>query len=358
MEDRPYCSSCFGVVEDYDFSSFKPLTWTDVTSHLKTRLLMDDEWIHESLDQLDWWPWFLRQSFSVTERFDFDYDGFPDTALRVQFTTDLGRLLDPSEGFEIVAGLNRRFKVGSFVVINDRLIATGAVGFNSRNRSLLNLLHNNALIQAIVSHETALDLEADGRLELAIHSHPRSGSRTEKDELLSFFESEAFANRDRQLVDGLRKTVQLIQVRKYLDSGATQGFTADDVTFVNFDGFDVGIGWQDETLHSQRFGPGMDCSSTLIVCRDALPSEFLNDLNLLLHAGFNLGIGHFGSITQVNSSQFTSVNLSTFFAHSFLAQKGFDAFDSIVSATNAIAQNVASCRKLAEVLAAARGDSQ
>lgn len=329
------CLICGTSIPEIPFDSFARIEWPEIQQHMKARLLIDEEWFLEDANSFKWWPWFLSQDVYVSEIIEIDPDGVPDQVVRVTVETELGYPTDAEEILKVVNELNNQYPFGSFLVIDGILLVTFSIGLNSRSRTLMTLLHNNALIQAIVAHDVARTLEEKGLIAIKYSDHPSSGRREDPDDLLSFYESSQFvideSSDNRVLVrDSIRNM--------YLRDGVKIGFENDEVTFFNFDNHDFGVGWQDERGFSQRFGRGLLLLTNVAQTQGPVSLDVINDLNCMMAAPNGLGVGHLGSVSGLQYPTHYSLQLVSFLSYVSVENNEFGLQGGTMSTMNALHQ--------------------
>ena len=247
-------------------ASWPAVSWKEIRDHLVGRLMMDEEWIVDTPNQLVWWPSPLPVSVRVVEQGSFP--GSTENWIQVSASTRIA-VVEEELGRELACDLNNRFRVGALVYLEDSLHLITNYAFNPRNRSLLAWFHQAILIQA----STALDLVGEVShikgVEIPSIQHPTSGERFDVDELVDIYGTEQL-NFD--VDEGVEEQFELIRsqiAEFFLGNGYQLGFSNDEVDFFNLgfdsddpdallDGaFDCAVGFMRGTILERKLGPSL-----------------------------------------------------------------------------------------------------
>jgi hypothetical protein len=237
------------------------------------------------------------------------------------------------------------YPFGSLVVLEDnRVLALASVALYGRNRPLLSLLHEVALVQATFAQDLSRQLYEDGIVLTDHPRHPNSGHRYEADELIQkIYGGEIFAPLS-DLIP-IRDAVRKYWRSMMLQTNVELGFENDEVTFVTHeDRFDCAVGWRDEEFSTTKFGKSLMVWNNLTMTPEPLSAEEMNSLNLAIAQETEYGLGHLGGITQFMNDSFNAIRHIAVLPYYFLqsAEHGIDG--AVITAHNGILQAAASAR--------------
>ena len=267
--------------------------------------MMDDEWILDGPDSIEWWPSLLPMTISVIQSGTFSDSG--ENFLRVSATTELGRT-DEQLGIELASKYHRALPVGAVVYADGALRLTTIYCFGPRNRSLLTWFKQALLIQSSAAIQLARDLnEVDG-VEVQSRMHPITGFRSDVDDLVKIYgvDSLIFA-----IDDGVVGHYNELRPRLrdlFVNTGYSPGFSNDEVDFYNLGfaadepgalqrgGFDFGIGFMRGTDLEKKIGPFLRIMARILppgsafdMVQTAYANEDLCDLDITSVFGFISG---------------------------------------------------------------------
>ena len=179
------CPSCDRVIKSHNCvvcgiqvkvptsETFPPITWQEIRDHIVERLMIEPQWMIEEEDEFTWWPWQIPQSVFVSSRVELDLDDISETLVRVTIQSILGTALDRPRALEAVADLMTDYPFGSIVVLEDnQVVALSSVALYGRNRTLLSLVHEEALVQATFAQDISAKLVNDGVIGVDHAPHP------------------------------------------------------------------------------------------------------------------------------------------------------------------------------------------
>lgn len=340
-----HCIHCAIEVTAPNPEAFPPIVWQQIRDHLVRELMIDPQWMVEDDDEITWWPGHVPQKIFVSNRVEIEIDGIPQTLVRVTIESVLGRAKDRSNALDAVADYMSWYPFGSIVVLDDnRVVALASLALHGRNRSVLALLHHEALVQATFAQDISANLIDDGVVEANHLIHPSSGRRDEPDELLqNVYGNESFEPIGSGLVS-VRELVRSFWRRSTLQTSGELGFENDEITFINFeDGFDCGVGWADDQFFSLKFGPALLVINYLATYNESFSAEEINSLNILI-ALSPYDLSHIGGITQQMQANVNTIKHIAVLPHYFL-QTAEHALDrGTITAFNGILQAIASAR--------------
>lgn len=352
------CPSCDRVIKSHNCvvcgiqvkvptsETFPPITWQEIRDHIVERLMIEPQWMIEEEDEFTWWPYQIPQSVFVSSRVELDLDDISETLVRVTIQSILGTAVDRPKALEAVADLMVDYPFGSIVVLeDDRVVALSSVALYGRNRTLLSLVHEEALVQATFAQDISAKLVNEGVVIVDHVPHPTSGLRAEPDELLrTIYGNPKFTSLHEVEDETIRNLARGYWKRSQLQPGRELGFENDDVTFITYeDGFDCGVGWHDDDFTTYKFGKSITVMNTLRIVSAPIGDEVMNSLNLALAFETQRGVGHIGAVTQQTHDEATFIRHIAVLPHYFLKTKN-EMDGRVLTVFNGILQASASAR--------------
>lgn len=353
------CPSCGRVITSHNCvvcgiqikvptsENFPPVTWQEIRDHVVNRLMIDSQWMTEDEDVFTWWPWQIPQTVFVSSRVDLDLEDISETLVRVTIQSILGTALDRPRALEAVAELMIAYPFGSIVVLeNNQVAALASIALYSRNRTLLSLVHEEALVQATFAQDVSAKLVDEGVIVADNAPHPTSGFRDEPDELLrTVYGNPKFTSIHEKITVGTtRELVRGYWRRSQLLPGRELGFENDEVTFITHDdGFDCGVGWNDDDFTTYKFGESIMVVNSLSIVAEPISAEVMNSLNLALAFETERGFGHIGGVIQLTLDDATFIRHVAVLPHYFLKTNN-EMDRDVLTSFNGILQAAASAR--------------
>lgn len=326
------CLLCGAEVYPKTADKFPQVTWAEVHDHFKSRLSIDKQWSVSDQSSLTWWPWFLKQRISVESQGVFEGDS-GDNWMRIQVDTPIASAPEDL-ALELVAEANSRFPLGSFTSSEGTIRVGSTLALNPLCRGLLSLLHEQALAQAVVAHELALEWDGLEGVEVRTSAHPTSGPRNEPDELLGIYSGETYSlpvvTDFAQILEQARPFVRQVMNRY----GWEDGYTAHDVDFYNGPGFDLAIGRLEDSDVELKYGPGLFVMVRVIppgMCFSLEEANFANLDIAALPLTSDLGPVVTGPIAESFGS-----HVRAFLPHGYLAEYRLAPDKLGVAITNAV----------------------
>ena len=342
------CINCGTAISDIPLEKFEQFLWDGISQEFCKRLMIDEEWIVREDESLTWWPSNLPQTVFVSEKISIEPDGIPDVVTRVTVETELGRTVDEVAVLAELVDINIDFPFGSFLLIDGMVLATFSVCFNSRNKTLIRLFCDDAIIQTTVAHEVGRRLSDKGLVELNEKPHPVSGLRTTPDEFLELYKNEDFSVMFPDHEPICRDLVRQSLRNMYYRDGLKLGFENEEMTFFSFEKFDCGIGWRDTEPFAIRFGKGLLVWNNIAVSEEPFTDEFLNWIDCVVAAPHGIGMGHIGSLTSILRSGHYVLVLLSYLSYFVVETTEFGIDGGAMTAMNAVHQANASARLIAE----------
>jgi hypothetical protein len=272
------------------------VAWQEMRDYVVGLLMLDDEWLVDREQGLDWYASELLLEIDVVGAGHYEQGG--DNWLKLKSSIKLGVVPDYA-GSELARILNADFALGAFVYEDSVLRLQSTFVFNPLNRGLMRHFAIQVLAQATVATLLVRNLESDLLTEVAHAAHPAFGVRVGEDEILGVYYNVPFVSPDGESLESAIDEVRNGILDERLLNDWIPGFVDEDIRFYQNGAFAFGIGVLPDSPEFKRFGPGILIDVMSMRRRMPLDDMELNQLNLAL--GEAAMVSQFGPLRLVDS---------------------------------------------------------
>lgn len=258
------------------------VSWEEARDHIVMRLFIDDEAVLHFDKGFHWWPGFLRLDVYVAHEGEYVEDS-QDNWLQLVGETKLAEVVDTDLGVSLADQINGVFVHGAAIYRDGNLLLRTAYVFNSLNRGLMKVFHEQLLAQITLAHEFATQWGQLPGVEICLSSHPKSGKRSGPDELLNIYWG-----------DGVSETPEYVNFNEgvaiarnmipniMIDQGWDQGYESEEVSFFTSGAVSVGMGVLPESWLNLKYGLGIFVVANELNFQNSLTPAGANLLNSLV----------------------------------------------------------------------------